>query len=162
MNAYGRARREWVAYSNSYLSGEMRVGEMTVPDGVRIPIMSLPNRFHRDVGGTRDAYGPDLGRESLFGSPSSSMIWRRSPYARLVGWAYADGGCPPFRFPFGEEGMGAVALSLARVGACADELRLLGVERDEITTEMDSASGAEGSLSRKSSRACGPPAMKRM
>jgi hypothetical protein len=90
------------------------------------------------------------------------MTLRRSLCARLVGRACDDGGCPPFRFSLGEEWMGAAALSLARVGSCADELRLLGVERDEITTEMDSASGAEGSLSRKSSRACGPPAMKRM
>ena len=47
---------------------------MTAPDGVWIPIMSLPSRFHGDVGGIRDAYGPDLGRESLYAPPSASMI----------------------------------------------------------------------------------------
>jgi hypothetical protein len=28
-----RARCEWAKWSHSYLSGEMRVGEMTIPDG---------------------------------------------------------------------------------------------------------------------------------
>ena len=72
------------------------------------------------------------------------------------------GGCPLFRFSLGEEGMGAAALRLARVRACADELRLMGVERVEVPTEVGRASGAEDSLSMKLSRACGPPAMERM
>jgi hypothetical protein len=111
--------------------------------------MSLPSRFHGDVEGTRDAYGFDLG--------SSSMIWRRSLCARLVGRAGEDGGCPPIRPPLGGEG-GATALSLARVGACADQLRLMGVERDEVPTEVGKAGRAEGSLSRKLARDWGPPA----
>ena len=57
---------------------------------------------------------------------------------------------------------GAAALSLAPVGACADELRLMGVERDEVPTGEGREEGDKGSLSRKSSRACGPPAMERM
>ena len=32
----------------------MRVGEMTILDGVWTPIMSLPKRFHDNVGGTMD------------------------------------------------------------------------------------------------------------
>ncbi len=36
---------------HSYLLGEMGVGEMTVPDGVWTPIMSLPRRCHGDVEG---------------------------------------------------------------------------------------------------------------
>ncbi len=67
-----------------------------------------------------------------------------------------------FRFSLGEEGMVAAALSSARVGACADELILMGVKRDEVPIEVGRSDGAEGSLSRKSSRACGPPAMERM
>jgi hypothetical protein len=51
---------------------------MTVPNGVWTPIASLPIRFHGNVGETKDAYELDLGRESLYGSPSSNMIWRRS------------------------------------------------------------------------------------
>ncbi len=47
---------------------------MTVFDGVWTPIMSLPSRFHGDVEGTKDAYGHDLGRESLSRSPTSDMI----------------------------------------------------------------------------------------
>ena len=50
-----------------------------VMNGVWTPIMSLPMLFHGDVcvcvgGGGRDAYGPDLGMESVSGSPSSNMI----------------------------------------------------------------------------------------
>ena len=89
--------------------------------------MSLPSMFHGDVGGTKDAYGHDLDMESLFGSPSSSIIWRESLCGRLGGRAGDDGGRPPFRFPLGGEVRGAAALSLARVGACADEIRLMGV-----------------------------------
>ena len=72
------------------------MGEMTDPDGVWTPIMSLPILFHGDVGGTNDAYGPVLGIESLSGSPSSSIIWRRSLCGRLGGRAGDDGGCPPW------------------------------------------------------------------
>ena len=51
MNASGRARCEWAGKSHWYLSGEMRVGEITDRYGVRTPIMPLPSRFHGDVGG---------------------------------------------------------------------------------------------------------------
>ncbi len=107
MKASGCVRCEWAAYSHSFLSGEMRVGEMIVPDGVWTPIMSLPNRFHGDVGGANDVYGPNLGREPLYvsGSPSSSMIWRRSLCPRLFGRVGKDGGCPPIRPPLGGEGV---------------------------------------------------------
>ena len=72
-------------------------------------------------------------------------------------------GCPPFRLPRSEEvGGGAAALSLARFGACADELRLVGVERDEVPTGAGRAEGNKGFLSRTSSRTCGPPATERM
>ncbi len=123
------------------------------PVGVWTPIMSLPRRFHGDMVGTRDAYGPNLSRDALSGSPSSSMIWMRSLCASLFGRAGEDGGCPPIRAPFGGEG--AAALILARVGACADELRLMGVERGEVHTEVGRAVLAQGSLSRKELRACG-------
>ena len=56
----------------------------------------------------------------------------------------------------------AVVLSLARVGACADELGLMGVERDELPTRVGRARGGQGSLSMNISRACGPPAIERM
>ncbi len=74
MNASDRARCEWATWSYSYLSGEMRVGEMAAPDGVWTPIMSLPKWFHGNARGTRDIYGPDLGMDSLSGSPSSCVI----------------------------------------------------------------------------------------
>ena len=78
MKPSGRSRCDWALWSHAYLSGEMRVGEMIFPVGVWTPIMSLPKRFHGDVGGTRDVYGSCLEMESLSGSPSSNMIWRRS------------------------------------------------------------------------------------
>ena len=39
----------------------MRVEEVMIPDGVWISIMPLSKQSHGDVGGIRDAYGPDLG-----------------------------------------------------------------------------------------------------
>ena len=86
-----------------------------------------------------DAYGPYLGRESLSGSPSSNIIWRRSLCGHLSGRAGDDGGCPPCWSPLGGEVGRAVALNLVRVGACADELRLMGVERDEVPTIVSRA-----------------------
>jgi hypothetical protein len=124
--------------------------------------MSLPSLFHGDVGGTRYAYGPALGMESLSGSPSSSMIWRRSLCGRLGRRAGDGGGCPPLWIPLGGEVGGVVARSLARVGACADELRLMGVERAEVYTLVGRAGWGRGSLCKKVSRACGSLAMERM
>jgi hypothetical protein len=57
---------------------------------------------------------------------------------------------------------GASACSLARVGACADELRLMGVERAEVSTLVGRVGGGVGSLTMKASRACGPLVMDRM
>ena len=71
------------------------------------------------------------------------------------------GGARQFGHPLGERGLPAT-LSLARVGACVDELHLMGVERDEVPIEVGRAFKAEGSLSRKSPRACRPPAMERV
>ena len=71
-------------------------------------------------------------------------------------------GYQPFRFPLGREVGGAAALWLARVGTCADELRLMEIERDEVPTGVGRAGADKGFLSRKSSRTCGPPAMERM
>ena len=57
---------------------------------------------------------------------------------------------------------GATACSLARVGACADELRLMEVERAEVSALVGRVGGGVGSLSKTASRACGPPVMDRM
>ena len=54
------------------------------------------------------------------------------------------------------------ALDMARVGAYTNELRLMGVERDELPTSVGREGGGRGSLSNKMSRACGSPAMVRM
>ena len=99
--------------------------------------------FHGYVGGTRDAYGHDLGMEFLYGSPSSSIIWRRSLCGRLGGRAGNDGGCPPWLFPLGGEVGGVAARNLARVGACAEDLRLMIVERDEVSTLVGRVGGVE-------------------
>ena len=55
-----------------------------------------------------------------------------------------------------------MARNLARVGACADELRLMGLERFEVATVVERVGDGRGSLSRKVSSACGPPAIERM
>ncbi len=78
MNPCVRGRCERALCSQANLSGEIIVGEMIFPVGVMTPIMSRPIWFHGDVGGTKDVYGSCLGMESLSGSPSSNMIWRRS------------------------------------------------------------------------------------
>ncbi len=51
VKASGRARCEWAVWSHLYRSGELRVVEMIVLDGVWTPIMPLPILFHGDVGG---------------------------------------------------------------------------------------------------------------
>ncbi len=103
---------------------------MTVPEGVCIPIICFPEVFQGEKGGTREPFGPVLDSESLSRSPTSSTIWRRSVYGRLVGRAGDDGeacvGCTPLEG--GDDGPSAH--SFVRIGACADELRLMGVARD--------------------------------
>ena len=55
---------------------------MIEPVGVCSPIISLLVVFHGEKGGTREAYGPGLGKESLSGSPSSSTMCRSSECGR--------------------------------------------------------------------------------
>jgi hypothetical protein len=58
--------------------------------------------------------------------------------------------------PLGGEVGGVTACSLVRVGACADELRLMGEERAEVFNLVGRMGGGVGSLSRKASRSgCG-------
>ena len=66
--------------------------EMIDPEDVCTLIMSLPSMYHGDVGGTRDEYCPALEMKSLYGSPSSSIVWRRSLCGRLRRRAGDDGG----------------------------------------------------------------------
>ncbi len=70
-----------------------------------------------------------LGMESLSGSPSSETICRRSECARLAGRAGDDGGALLGGEPRGWGDAGSSARIFMRVGACADELRLMGVAR---------------------------------
>ena len=55
MKSSGGRLRECAAYSQAYLSGEIRVGDMTVPMGVWSPIIFLPMVFHGEEGGTKEA-----------------------------------------------------------------------------------------------------------
>ena len=48
-------RRECAAYIHAYLSGEIKVGDMTVPVGVCIPIICFTVEFHGEKGGTMEA-----------------------------------------------------------------------------------------------------------
>ncbi len=47
---------------------------MIEPVGVYSHIIALLVGFHGEKGGTREAYGPGLGRESLSESPSSNTM----------------------------------------------------------------------------------------
>ena len=99
---------------------------MTAPVGLWSPIMCLPRLFQGEDGGTREAYRPALGIDSLSGSPSSKTIWRRSECGLVVGRAGHEGGTRLRGASLGGDA-GHVAVVFARVGACADELRLMGV-----------------------------------
>jgi hypothetical protein len=81
---------------------------------------------------------------------------------RRVGRAGDDGralwGCP---LPFGG-GAGKVLLSFVRVGACADELRLMGVTRVVKVADRGGPGGGWGSVARNTSRAAAPPRMERI
>ena len=99
----------------------------------------------------------------MSGSPFSSIIWKRSVCGRLGRRDGDDGGCPSRWSSLRGEVDGVAARSLVRVGACADELRLIGVGRAEVYTLVGRVEGVVGSLySRKASRACRPLAMERM
>ena len=54
-------------------------------------------------------------------------MWRRSEYGRLVSRAGDDGGAHDGCAPLGGSDDAPIALSFMRVGASADELRLMGV-----------------------------------
>ena len=82
MKFSGEQRRECAVESHAYLSGEIRVGDMMEPVGVCSPIIALPVGFHGESGGTREAYGPCMGNESLSGSPSSNTMCRSSVCGR--------------------------------------------------------------------------------
>ncbi len=70
---------------------------------------------------------------------------------------------PPPRFsPLGDEGAEEVARILNRVGACADELRLMGVERAEVLARGGVAGGGWGFAARNVSSVRVPPSMERM
>ena len=129
MKSSGGRRRECAAYSHSYLSWEIRVGEITVPVGVCTPIICLPVVFHGEEGGTREAYGNCLGMESLSGSPSSNTMWRRSECGRREGRAGevgGRGGGGPF---IGWRDSWPPAWSFVRDGSCAVGTLLDGVAR---------------------------------
>ena len=63
--------------------------------------------------------------------------------------------------PWGVVGS-AATFRFARVDACADELRLMGVGRSVVSTGVGKVERGRDSFVRNSSSACVPPAMKRM
>jgi hypothetical protein len=158
----GSRRRKCAAYSHAYLSGEIRVGDMTYPEGVCTPIMVLPMVFQGEEGGTSVAYGLGLGRESLSGSPSSKMICKRSDCARLLGRGGDDGGARFGDVSRKEGDDEASARIFTRVGACADELRLMGATRVVYVSARANGGGGCGSVDKKVSRAREPPWMDRI
>jgi hypothetical protein len=97
--------------------------------------------------------------ESLSGSLSSIIIRRWLLCERLGRRGGDDGGFLYRWSPLREGVVGVTACNLMRVGACADELCLMGVVRVEVFTLVGRVGGGVGSLSKKSLRACGPPAI---
>jgi len=61
--------------------------------------------------------------------------------------------------PMGVKVHGVVARILARIGACADELRLMGVERAEVLANMGSAIRRWDSVARNVTNDRFPPSM---
>jgi hypothetical protein len=129
---------------------------MTAPVGVWIPIMCLPMLFQGEEGGTRETYRLNLDIESLAGSPSSRTMWRRSECGLLVGRAGDEGGTRLRGASLGGDD-GHTAGILARVGTCADELRLMGVNLAVYVADRGGAGGGWGSSVRNFSRAKDPP-----
>ena len=103
------------------------MGDIMGPVGVCSPIIAFPVGFQGESGGTREAYGPCLGMESLSGSPSSITMWRRSVCGRRGRRASDVGGGLVGRIASVGGAIGRLTLGFGRVGACADELRLMGV-----------------------------------
>ena len=93
------------------------------------PYHALAVYVPRELGDTKEVYGPGLGIESQSGSPSTVTILRRSLYGRR-GWRAGDAGGVWSRVTsFEVEGGHECVPLLLRVGACTDELRLMGGER---------------------------------
>jgi len=89
-------------------------------------------------------------------------IWRRSECGRLVGRADDDGEALVGFIPLGGGDAGQTARSFVRVGACADELRLMGVNRVVWVADRGGPDGGWGSVEKNASRASDPPWMDRM
>jgi hypothetical protein len=102
----------------------------------------------------------EVGSESLSGSNSSAMMWRRSYCALRDGRAGEDGGLRLRFSPLGDKGARVVARIL--IVDCADELRLMGVERGEALAQMSGAGGGWGFAARNISSARVPPSMELM
>ena len=77
-------------------------------------------------------------------------------------WADDEGGSSVLDSPLGGEGAWVMARMLARVGACTDEVRLMGIERAEALASLGSASGGWVSVARNVSNARVSPSMERM
>jgi len=91
--------------------------------------MYLPWVFHGKVCDTKEVYCLGLGIESLSESPTTVTMWRRS-LCNHRGWRAGDAGGGCSRFPPLLGGGEEECLPLVmRVGAYADELRLMGGER---------------------------------
>ena len=120
--------------------------------------MFVPRVFHGDVGGTREAYGPSPGRESLSGSPSSVKIWSRSVCARRCGRA-GEEGC---RLLWVGCGGGVRDLRFLRVGVCVVFRWIPGVGSEGPSRLGGGPGVTVFSVRRKASSASLPPRIVRM
>jgi hypothetical protein len=119
--------------------------------------MHLPCVIHGEVGGTKEVYDPGLGIESLSGSPSTVTIWKRLLCGCHGCWAGDAGGAWSRVTSFKVEGGEECVPLLLRVGACADELRLMGGEHGSCLAGAAAGVEASASLARKVSSACARP-----
>jgi hypothetical protein len=122
----------------------------------------MPRAFDEDMDGTRKKYGIGLRIESLSGPPFSGTMWRRSLWSRRARRPGEDWELCPRIPPLGGEGGEVVARILVRVGACADELTLMVVERKVVLSGLAIASGDWNFVVKNDSKARAPPSMERM
>ena len=80
-----------------------------------------------------------------------------------AGWSrWGGGGFPASPVTLGGVVGGAVVFRFVRVDACADEIRLMGVGRNEVSTDVFEVERYRGSFVRNSSNARVPPVMERI
>jgi len=165
MKSVGLSSREWASWSHSsYLSGEMRLGDIVAHERVWNPIMFQPMIFQGAVGALGRRMVPASGWIPYLGPlPPSQYGGGRFGLGGWVGLGSGkDGGRRLRGSPLGGGSGEAGAHLLLRVGACADGPHLMGREREVRPPGPSGAGEGWGSKAKNQSRAWVPPLMGRM